>query len=297
MAEPNMQQGNSAPQDLLASPVESALLTSFLIQIFVILACVLIVLWPHNMVRPNADGISLPVRAPDGHVVWVGEVSVFGIVLGTLGDDVRLFALVVVAGMLGGFIHVATSAADYIGNRRLSRSWIYWYLLRFPVGSSLAIVVYLLIRGGLLTGTASSTQLQPYGVVGIAALAGLFSKQATDKLRDVFETLFTPKGDVKRADPLSEERPSLTRIDPEELMVGTDNRFIDLHGENFQCNSQVWLDNSPREPHYEGTTKLRLELSPDDVREPHTYTVKVKTGSQESESRPLQIKALPNQNN
>lgn len=189
-------------QEHLASPLEIALFLSFMMQIFTILVCALIILWPQNLVRLNADGIPLPVRAPDGHAVWVGEVSVFGILLGTVGDDVRLFALVVVAGLMGGFIHVAISAADYIGNRRLGRSWIYWYLLRFPVGSSLAVVVYLLIRGGLLTGTASGTQLQPYGIVGISVLAGLFSKQATDKLRDVFETLFTPKGDEERTDKL-----------------------------------------------------------------------------------------------
>jgi len=33
-------------------------------------------------------------------------------------------------------------------------------------------------------------------------LAGLFSKQATDKLREVFDTLFKPTDPPKRAEPL-----------------------------------------------------------------------------------------------
>jgi hypothetical protein len=45
--------------------------------------------------------------------------------------------------------------------------------------------------------------LSPYGVAAIAGLAGLFSKQATDKLREVFENLFKTDHPPNRTDKLT----------------------------------------------------------------------------------------------
>ena len=62
------------------------------------------------------------------------------------------------------------------------------------MGAALALIFYMAVRGGFLAVTAGSgtkgVELSPYGVTSIAALAGMFSKQATLKLGDVFETLF-----------------------------------------------------------------------------------------------------------
>ena len=46
--------------------------------------------------------------------------------------------------------------------------------------------------------------INPFGVAAISLLAGLFSKQAVDKLREIFENLFLTKEAVKRKDPLLE---------------------------------------------------------------------------------------------
>ena len=46
--------------------------------------------------------------------------------------------------------------------------------------------------------------INPFGVTAISLLAGLFSKQAIDKLREVFENLFMTKEKVQRANPLQE---------------------------------------------------------------------------------------------
>lgn len=48
-----------------------------------------------------------------------------------------------------------------------------------------------------------STPLNPYGIMAIACLAGMFSKQATDKLREVFQTLFQIKEETPRYDKLN----------------------------------------------------------------------------------------------
>ena len=52
-------------------------------------------------------------------------------------------------------------------------------------------------RGGLVSGNAGATDLSPYG---IGALAGMFSKQATDELREVFENLFKTTDPPTRKD-------------------------------------------------------------------------------------------------
>jgi hypothetical protein len=50
------------------------------------------------------------------------------------------------------------------------------------------------VRGGLLAAQASADAVNPYGVAALAGLVGMFSKQATDKLREVFDTLFRTVG-------------------------------------------------------------------------------------------------------
>ncbi|MFZ0705819.1 MAG: hypothetical protein WAM71_09480 [Candidatus Korobacteraceae bacterium] len=102
----------------------------------------------------------------------------------------RFLLIVIVVGALGSYIHAATSFADFIGNRTFVKSWSWWYLLRPFIGVALAILVYFGVRGGLVSASTGADSLSPYGVAAIAGLAGLCSRQATDKLREVFETLF-----------------------------------------------------------------------------------------------------------
>ena len=50
--------------------------------------------------------------------------------------------------------------------------------------------------------TAETKALSPFGIAGLSGLVGMFSKQAIDKLREVFETLFKTTEDDKRKDKL-----------------------------------------------------------------------------------------------
>lgn len=117
-------------------------------------------------------------------------------------QELWLIELVLTAGALGSYIHAATSFADYSGNRRLVKSWLWWYILRTPVGMALAVILYFILRGGMLTGVQAETRLNPYGIAAISGLAGMFSKQATDKLKELFDSLFTSQGDAQRDDKL-----------------------------------------------------------------------------------------------
>ena len=65
-----------------------------------------------------------------------------------LRDNIRLLLIVIIVGALGGLIHVMRSFYWYVGNRDLRRSWLLMYILLPFVGAGLALLFYLIIRGG-----------------------------------------------------------------------------------------------------------------------------------------------------
>jgi hypothetical protein len=135
-----------------------------------------------------------------------------------------LLLIVVLAGALGAFLHVATSFSDYVGNRRLMRSWTWFYVLRPLVGASLAVIFYFAILGGLFTSQGTSA-LNPYGIAALSALVGLFSKQATNKLQQIFDTAFAVakgEGDDARADSIGNPKPTIVGVSPPQLKRGGD---------------------------------------------------------------------------
>lgn|GEM_PF-3224070 len=110
----------------------------------------------------------------------------------------HLFLLAATSGALGSSIHALTSFASYRGNEALRKSWFFWYVARAPVGAALAAVTYFVFRGGMMPGTESQAVINPYATAAICALAGMFSKQAVDKLREVFDALFSTKAAKER---------------------------------------------------------------------------------------------------
>jgi hypothetical protein len=108
-----------------------------------------------------------------------------------LTRDQQFFVVVALAGAIGAMLHGLRSLATYVGERYLFRSWIIYYALLPLVGALLATIVYVVLRAGLLPGSTASSQPDPYGITAIAALVGLFSAQAAEKLKAVFETMFT----------------------------------------------------------------------------------------------------------
>jgi len=142
---------------------------------------------------------------------------------GNAPDEAQLLLLVVLAAALGSYVHATTSFVTFTGNRRFVDSWAWWYVLRPPIGISLALVFYLVIRGGLLLFSDQShvDMGDLYALTGIAGLVGLCSKQASDKLRELFDVLFRTqpgKGDDARADKLGEHLPVETvMIRPEKI--------------------------------------------------------------------------------
>lgn len=159
----------------------------YVILLNVLLVYVLVRIWP-STVPPGDDRLAL---------FWGGRLAF------QVSVETRYLLIVIVAGALGSYVHLATSFADFLGNRRLRLSWGWWYLLRPFIGVALALVLYFVVRAGLISGTSDGKALNAYGVAAIAGMSGMFSKQATDKLREVFENLFRTQNPPDRTDKLN----------------------------------------------------------------------------------------------
>ncbi len=131
------------------------------------------------------------------------SVWILGWTLSKPRPAVGMLILALAAGTIGAVVHAFQSLATFVGSRRFLASWTLWYFVRPPIGALLGLLFYFVLRAGLVMNDSGSTS--PYGVVAIAALGGLFSKKALDKLHEVFNVLFQTKEPSRETDPLMGE--------------------------------------------------------------------------------------------
>lgn len=113
---------------------------------------------------------------------------------GACSESVKM-AIAVFAGAIGAAVYaIERFIVHAIKERSFGRSYTAWYVLRPLQGSLLAVVFYLLLRGGLLAlgapASGVATDLNPYGLASFCALVGMFSNDAMQRLRLTFQTLF-----------------------------------------------------------------------------------------------------------
>ena len=162
------------------------LLTLYLILLGIVLFLATIALWP-NITQTGVGGsASASVKLFFWHL--------------NLSNEVRMLLIVAVVGALGSLIHDLRSLFWYVGNRSLKHSWVLMYFITPLVGSILALIFYLVLRGGLFSSQVTIQDTNPYGFAGIAGLIGMFSNQAALKLKEVAESLFSTKESTKGAD-------------------------------------------------------------------------------------------------
>jgi hypothetical protein len=109
----------------------------------------------------------------------------------TVSTEALYFATVALAGALGGLVHTLRSFSMYVGTRRLRWSWIPFNLLLPFVGALGGTLFYLVFRAGLFSSSTSTSAASPFGFAAIAALVGLFSEEAIEKLRQLAKEMFT----------------------------------------------------------------------------------------------------------
>lgn len=157
-----------------------------------------------------------------------------------LTPDRGLLTIALLAGVLGSGMHSMQSFAAYVGDRKLGASWVWWYILRAPIGAILGLFVYVALRGGFLT-IGSGTTINPYGVFAAAGLAGWFSKRATDKLAEVFDVLFRTAQPAEYTGKLEAgPKPTIERVEPATL-TAADGGELTIVGRDFIPGATVSL--------------------------------------------------------
>lgn len=183
-------------------------------------------------------------------------------ILGTghwIWAEVRLVLIVLLSGVLGSLLHSIRSFYEYAGNRRLVTSWAVMYFMLPFYGALMALVVYLVFRGGLFSPSASVDETSPFGFAAIAALMGMFSHQAAEKLKEVAETLLSKPPHGK--DHVSPS-PALTSIDPKE---GSEKggQKVTIAGTGFLAGAKVVIgDTEAQSVTIEGEKKITATTPP-----------------------------------
>ena len=151
------------------------LLGAYFALLNLLLVYLLLKIWPGSLPVPQkGEGVAL-----------------FGlIVTPALKPEIQYLLIVLIVGALGSCIHLTASFVYYVGRSRFRSKWLAWYLLRPFIGGTLAMLVYFVFRAAFLAGSGGVSAVNLFGIAGIAGLTGMFSKQAINKLKEVYDTFF-----------------------------------------------------------------------------------------------------------
>jgi hypothetical protein len=111
----------------------------------------------------------------------------------------------------------------------------------------------------------------------MSALAGLFSKQATDKLKEVFDTLFRAapgQGDALREDKPEGSGPAISELVPSAVSVGAPPT-VQVKGRGFVDGSTVCVGGASRTTQFDSSEQLTATLDAADTAQAGTLSITV----------------------
>jgi hypothetical protein len=172
-------------------------------------------------------------------VVCVGDqagqtgASIFGQAI-CLSPNERMFWIVLLCGMLGGLVHSLRSFAWYVGNRKLVLSWVAFYVTLPFVGGAMALIFYLVIKGGFFP-RADLTDTNPFGFAAFSVLIGMFTEEASAKLKVIAANFLTTAEKGKDQAPAA---PTIKAIQPA-TGVSTAKTSVTITGTGFDTTARV----------------------------------------------------------
>ena len=110
--------------------------------------------------------------------------------------------IAIYAAGIGSVITTLLGFLDHASIRKdFDTAFVPWYFIRPVIGIALGLVFYFVLRGGFLvldagTGIGDTEPFSPWAIAAISALVGMFSKNAVEKLRELFNTLFQTKAEM-----------------------------------------------------------------------------------------------------
>ena len=119
--------------------------------------------------------------APDPTKWWVLKGALRDAAIATLA-----------AGIGSGIATIRAFLRHACERKDFRDDYIPWYIFRPLMGMLLGLVFYFVLRGGLLATVTIDDgilKMDQWAVAGISSLVGMFSKQAIEKLSEVFHTL------------------------------------------------------------------------------------------------------------
>jgi len=221
------------------------------VALAIILCYLLYAIWPTAKVDANGN-------------IPNSIINLFGYHF-SVSSEINLILLVMVVGAIGSYVHTATSFADFVGNRRIYRSWVWYYVLRVFIGVALALIFYFVIRGGLLSAGSDTKDLNTFGIAAVSALVGMFSKPATDKLAEVFDTIFKTVKEEERGDALNRPVPKITALEPDNIQQGSPEVTMKISGTGFVPESMVKINGVERCPKYISSEELSVKIPHEDL--------------------------------
>lgn len=248
----------------------------YLLILPLLLTCLLVAIWPSPF---TPQGTTVPQLRS----LWNFTDQV----------EVRLLAIVLVSGALGSAITAARSYANFHGLGRYEANWTWWYLMKVPIGMGLALFLYMVVRGGLFSASLSQPgavmdSANPFGFAALGALAGMFAKEASDKLEEIFKAVF------RTAEKPIVARPKINGLEPAAKRVQDTDLALKVTGSGFDAQSVVKVGGKPRNSEFKGAGLLFVTLASEDLAKADKLPVVVTAGGDKggtSESVTLDVVA------
>lgn len=218
----------------------------------------------------HINGVKIP--APDSVTVLPKNKLAY-----TINDGI-LILLIVIVGAFGAILHAMVSLGVFVGNNSFEKEWNIWYLFRPAIGGLLALLVYFVLRAGFVGSIQGSADI--YTMLGIAGLVGMFSKQAQEKLGDIFDVLFQSKKPDEYKGKLVQNNPvpKIESVKPDTLEIGSDDIPITVTGSGFIKSSIVRVNNQPVATEFSKPTELKVIISDPDMYKTDSLRVRVFNG-------------------
>ncbi|HXM43006.1 MAG TPA: IPT/TIG domain-containing protein [Bryobacteraceae bacterium] len=228
------------------------------------------------MIMANVQAPGVPPRPAGTYLTLLPQSPAKACQEDGTPSTASLIALIALAGALGGLIHGASSFAIFAGNRQFKSSWTWWYVLRPLLGAAVALVVYLVVRSGMGTGDWALAGADCLKTAGFAGLIGMFAEPAMLKLKDIFNTIFTPRDDPRK-DELNPEQspPRINSIDPPSVSSAEPPATLQIAGANFVAGCVVKIGANVRGPRSVTPGLLEVELQAHDVAAPGEVPIRV----------------------
>lgn len=229
------------------------------------LTLLLVLIWPSAC---PVDPKTLAAAASDAPAAAAATTKLCSIwtFSDSFGIEARLLAIVLVSGALGSSVFAARAYATFRGLKRYDPDWNWWYVMRLPIGMGLALFLYLVIRGGLFTASVGNSEqvmqtANPFGFAALAALAGMFAKEASDKLEEVFQSVFSTSDRQQPA----EKSPVIDKLQPAKKAVKDTDLALVVVGKNFDPKAKVTVAAEERATQFRNAGRIEVTLTADDL--------------------------------